>query len=146
MSWLILFHSLQVADQAAIECIPLVMEPISRFYTHPVLVLDVSVFVFSMLPICSSWLWSILVWVSFDLCIHRWWWRTTSVTPPVWAKFQMLVSLFHSAELFSSDFSRISQQVKCSPVAIANLVFPLCLLIEAHWLIWKITFGSPRTE
>jgi DNA polymerase elongation subunit (family B) len=30
----------QVSSQAAIECIPLVMEPISRFYTSPVLVLD----------------------------------------------------------------------------------------------------------
>ncbi len=32
--------SRQVAQQAAMECIPLVMEPVSRFYTSPVLVLD----------------------------------------------------------------------------------------------------------
>lgn len=32
--------TLQVANQAAIECIPLVMEPMSRFYPDPVIVLD----------------------------------------------------------------------------------------------------------
>jgi hypothetical protein len=33
----------QVAGQAAMECIPLVMEPRSRFYTSPVVVLDFQV-------------------------------------------------------------------------------------------------------
>jgi DNA polymerase zeta len=34
------FGGAQVASQAAIECIPLVMEPLSRFYPDPVIVLD----------------------------------------------------------------------------------------------------------
>jgi hypothetical protein len=33
----------QVSGQAAMECIPLVMEPRSRFYTSPVVVLDFQV-------------------------------------------------------------------------------------------------------
>jgi DNA polymerase zeta len=38
-----MLDSIQVSGQAAMECIPLVMEPRSRFYTSPVVVLDFQV-------------------------------------------------------------------------------------------------------
>jgi hypothetical protein len=43
MRYFVMSASSQVSGQAAMECIPLVMEPRSRFYTSPVVVLDFQV-------------------------------------------------------------------------------------------------------